>query len=83
MNLKIPNLELPEPQQKWTLNLPNQVSSSDTELRTSKPPKKDRTSNRTKCFYFIKFQKMGKFFIWYWNEPENYEPPEPRFVLQN
>ena len=26
---------------------------------------------------------MGKFSIGYCNEPENFEPPEPRFVLQN
>ena len=26
---------------------------------------------------------MCKFSIWYWNEPENSEPPEPKFVLQN
>ena len=48
-------------------------SSSETKVQTSEPPKKDRTSNRTKVSCCIEYQTMDKFSIWYWNELENSE----------
>ena len=57
-NLKIANLELPEPSKNQTLNLLNLNSSSKTELRTSEPPK-NRTEPQT---FLYRIAKNGQFF---------------------
>ena len=56
--MKIANLELPEPSENQSLNLPNLNSSSKTKLRTSEPPK-NQTEPRT---FLYRIAKNGQFF---------------------
>ena len=75
MNLKILNLELSEPRFNVHPLKPN--------FEPQKLPKKTEPQTKPKVlksFKCIEYQKMGKFSIWYWNEPEN---SEPRFIHQN
>ena len=72
MNLKIANLELPQPSENQTLNPSNLNSSSETELWTSEPPK-----NQTELQTLLnKIAKNGQFFKVCPSKP-NLNPSKP------
>ena len=82
-NLKVLNLELPEPQENRTSNLTNLGSSSVTKLLTSQKKTEPRTKPKVLTTQNIKKWVNFSFDIGTNLKIRNLEPPEYRFLLQN